>query len=54
MSLDIGEFERPSRELIESIRKLSTPTVLESLKGKFNMDSEIKPFGQGLSWWAPL
>ncbi|MGE5607430.1 MAG: 4-carboxy-4-hydroxy-2-oxoadipate aldolase/oxaloacetate decarboxylase [Bacteroidota bacterium] len=47
MSLDIGEFERPSRELIESIRKLSTPTVLESLKGKFNMDSEIKPFWPG-------
>jgi 4-hydroxy-4-methyl-2-oxoglutarate aldolase len=45
--LDIGEFIRPSKELIDGIRGLSTPTVLESLKGKFNMNSEIKPFWAG-------
>ncbi len=48
MALDIGAFVRPSRELIEGINELSSPTVLESLKGKFNMHSEIKPFWPGV------
>jgi 4-hydroxy-4-methyl-2-oxoglutarate aldolase len=45
--LDIGEFVRPSRGLVAEIGALSTPTVLESLKGKFNLDSGIKPFWPG-------
>jgi 4-hydroxy-4-methyl-2-oxoglutarate aldolase len=48
MALDIGAFVRPSRELLEGINELSSPTVLESLKGKFNMHSEIKPFWPGV------
>lgn len=48
MALDIGEFVRPSRDLIDRLKGLSTPTVLESLKGKYNMNSEIKPFWPGV------
>ncbi|HEY8462747.1 MAG TPA: 4-carboxy-4-hydroxy-2-oxoadipate aldolase/oxaloacetate decarboxylase [Bacillota bacterium] len=45
--LDIGDLVRPNQELITKLKELSTPTVLESLKGKFNMNSEIKPFWPG-------
>ncbi len=47
MALDIGDLERPPRDLVAGIRQLSTPTVLESLKERFNMSSEIKPLWQG-------
>lgn len=53
MALDIGDFKRPSRELVLAIKELSTPTVLESLKGKFNMNSEIKPFWPGVKLAGP-
>lgn len=53
MALDIGEFVRPSRDLIERLKRMSTPTVLESLKGKYNMDSEIKPFWPGVKLAGP-
>jgi 4-hydroxy-4-methyl-2-oxoglutarate aldolase len=45
--LDIGEMTRPHRELVAQLKELSTPTVLESLKGKFNLDSGIKSFWPG-------
>lgn len=48
LALDIGEFVRPSRDIIDRLKGLSTPTVLESLKGKYNMNSEIKPFWPGV------
>lgn len=48
MSLDIGDFERPPKDLIAALRELSTPTVLECLKGgRFNVSSEIKPVWTG-------
>lgn len=53
MTLDIGEFTRPSHKLVEAIGQLSTPTVLESLKGKFNLNSEIKPFWPGAKIVGP-
>jgi 4-hydroxy-4-methyl-2-oxoglutarate aldolase len=51
--LDIGEMTRPHRELVAQLKELSTPTVLESLKGKFNLDSGIKPFGPGAKVAGP-
>ncbi|NLG78385.1 MAG: hypothetical protein GX492_00910 [Firmicutes bacterium] len=47
MSLDIGDFQRPPRDLLAAIGELSTPTALECLKGHFNMSSEIKPLWTG-------
>lgn len=46
MALDIGQVERPPRDLVAAVGRLSTPTIVESLKGRFNMSSEIKPLWQ--------
>ena len=42
MSQDIDNFQRPSQELLSTLKELSTPTVCEILGKQSNMDSEIK------------